>query len=107
MSTLNGPYRQIGVQLNRDFRNDQNANLLDIYADVLGLANQLELLIINASGNSNPEVIAARVGQDGTTYASLLARLNAEFLKLSRRVTASTATPSNSSAGDIWLKELS
>lgn len=103
---MRGPYRPIGVSLTRAFRQDQNQNLVDIYTDMLSLANQLQALIINASGNSNPEVIAARIGEDGTTYASLLTRLNAEYLKLDRRIMVSAAAPNTPNAGDYWYKEV-
>lgn len=103
---MRGPYRPIGVSLTRAFRQDQNQNLIDIYTDILSLTNQLQTLIINATGNSNPEVTAARIGEDGTTYASLLARLNAEYLKLDRRITVSVSAPDSPVAGDIWYKEV-
>ena len=105
MGSVNAPYRQIGVSLNRDFRNDQNANLVDIGNDVLMIYNMIQSIVV--SGDSSPQAAAAAVGQDGTTYASLKARLDAEFLKLSGRFTATTAEPSNPNVGDIWYKEMS
>lgn len=101
-NTLNGPYRQIGVQLNRDFRNNQNANLIDIYNDLLNIYGQIQSLV--ASGDSSPQAAAAQVGQDGTTYASLKARIDAEFIKLNQKIILSATQPSNPNDGDIWGK---
>ncbi|MFT9116548.1 MAG: hypothetical protein ABF497_05410 [Sporolactobacillus sp.] len=101
-NSLNGPYRPIGVALTRDFRNDQNANLIDIYNDLLNIYNQIQGLV--AAGDSSPQAAAAQVGQDGTTYASLKARLDAEFIKLNQKIIISAAQPANPIDGDIWGK---
>ncbi|MCQ2010536.1 hypothetical protein NOM01_10965 [Sporolactobacillus sp. STSJ-5] len=105
MGSVNAPYRTIGVTLNRDFRNNQNANLVDIGNDVLMIYNMIQSIV--AQGDSSPQAAAAQVGQDGTAYASLKARLDAEFLKLRGRFTATAAEPSSPIAGDIWYKEMS
>lgn len=68
------PYRQIGVSLNRDFRNDQNQNLKDIESDIKEQKARVDAQI---SGVEQPsEVVDARVDGDGTTYGNLRDRLN-------------------------------
>ena len=99
------PYRQIGVELNRDFRNDQNKNLVDIAADIGDQSEKLiqvesdsksrddatnkrvDNIVINASGDSNAEVVDARVEQDGTTHTVLKNRLDSEQQKVNSRLT--------------------
>ncbi|WP_332238871.1 hypothetical protein [Sporolactobacillus sp. KGMB 08714] len=91
------PYRQIGVSLNRNFRNDQNQNLIDIAADIAdqdGKASQIDSeskqrdqlingrvdnLVINGTGDSNPEVVDARVDTSGTTHTVLKERLDDDY----------------------------
>lgn len=77
----------------RDYRNKENENKHRIMRSVNGQVEYLnhtvteqnariENLVINESGNSNPEVIDARVDPDGTTHPSLRAKLNNDNQKV-------------------------
>lgn len=77
----------------RDYRNKENENKHRIMKSVNGQTDflaqtvteqnaRIENLVINESGDSNPEVIDARVDSDGTTHPSLRAKLNNDSQKV-------------------------
>ncbi|RYM02805.1 hypothetical protein EWH99_10755 [Sporolactobacillus sp. THM7-7] len=68
------PYRQIGVSLNRDFRNDQNQNLKDIESDIKEQKARVDAQISSVEQPS--EVVDARVDTSGTEHATLKDRLD-------------------------------
>jgi hypothetical protein len=75
-----GKYRELGTGLDRVFRNNLNDNFDDIGVDVDDLQTQINTLVV--SGDSSVEAAQARVEADGTTNATLKARLDkkeAEF----------------------------
>ncbi|MGG3383086.1 hypothetical protein [Heyndrickxia faecalis] len=77
------PYANIGVVTTRTFRNLLNKIHGDIAADMQehkDRADNIQAQINNlvADGDSSPEAAQARVGTDGTNYATLKARLDSE-----------------------------
>ncbi|UYL94076.1 structural protein [Geobacillus phage vB_GthS_PK5.1] len=77
------PYRDLGTKLNRDFRNNLNANFDDIEADVRELYDGVDDLdtridnIVADAGNSNTEIVDARNDSvNNVTYPTLKDRLD-------------------------------
>ena len=77
------PYRDLGTKLNRDFRNNLNANFDDIEADIRELYDGVDDLdtridnIVADVGNSNTEIVDARNDSvNNVTYPTLKDRLD-------------------------------
>ncbi|PGX31027.1 peptidase G2 [Bacillus anthracis] len=78
-------FRWLNTWTNRDFRNNTNENwrIIEKAFEYFGfldkkINNRVDNLVINATGDSNPEVIDARVGGDGEIYNLLKTRLDTE-----------------------------
>lgn len=84
------------------------ANTADVEEAVANLQGQINEIVISASSESvvAPEVLSARVGEDGTTYDTLKERIDTEVEGLKSRVNetaafASTATTVIADLNDI------
>lgn len=82
------------------------ANTSDVNTAVSGLQAQIDQIVISASAESvvAPEVAAARVGADGTSYQTLKARLDAEHTTLSSGL-SDTATAVNDIKQNVYAHE--
>lgn len=85
-------FRKIGTSLDGDFRSnyDYNVDLFETETQALtdiadDLQEQVNQLIVD--GDSSPEAAQARVDSDGTSYATLKARLDAKEQELSSTAT--------------------
>jgi hypothetical protein len=69
-------------------RVDQKANIETLNNTTKNLQNQIDQIEINATSEAAvaPEVVAARVGQDGTSYGTLKTRIDTEVGALKSRV---------------------
>ena len=73
------------------------ANTADVDTAFTNLQGQIDQIVISASAESvvAPEVAAARVGENGTSYSTLKARLDAENAELASAVDTIASLDSN------------
>ena len=81
------------------------ANTSDVNTAVLNLQNQINQIEISASAESvvAPEVTAARVGADGTSYATLKARLDSESVSVNEKISELASFSTNICPHDNYL----
>lgn len=78
---MKGPYRKIQKgTMGRQFRNDQNKNLDDIWSDVKQTGSDIQaeakaLALESSADDGNAEAVAARTNSDGQIFDSLKDRL--------------------------------
>lgn len=104
----NYPYKQLGIGIDRDFRNDFNDNLKyieddfkEVKASNENLQQQVNKLVVE--GDSSPQAIQASISANGTDYnGNLKARLDAEY----NTVTAQLATMMTQTEFDSWVATL-
>lgn len=97
------PYRQIGVSLNRDFRNNQNQNLLDIAADIAEQKTRIDTQI--SSVEQPNEVVDARVDTSGTAHTVLKDRLDSDYNNTAAQL-ADMETQTNHQADKDYLENM-
>jgi len=67
--------KSLGAALNRDFRNGSNDNFTEHENEIASLDNRVSNLVANA-GNSNTEIVDARLPSTGSPFATLKERLD-------------------------------
>jgi hypothetical protein len=65
-----GKYRSLGTLFNRVFRNDLNANFDDLDTDIKAVDGRVSNIVAQ-TGNSNTEIVDARLRKDGTSATTL------------------------------------
>ena len=101
------PYKQLGRDLDRDFRNNLNQNFKDIESDIKetksNLQTQLNQLVIE--GDSSVEAAQARVDEQGNTFTTLKERLDTkeeQFTSLlAQKATKTDLETTNSNVNDL------
>jgi hypothetical protein len=101
------PYRDLDIILDRDFRNNLNANFDDIEADVKDLDTRIDNIVADA-GSSNAEIVDARYDSvNNITHPTLKDRLDSvqtEFKNYVQTVANHTLYPQSPKPPKSGLK---